>query len=53
MIILAYSVPQYLSAFAGAYLGSKLLKKITLAFVQWKVTVMIILLAIGLGTGLI
>lgn len=27
MIILAYSVLQYFSAFAGAYLGSKLLKK--------------------------
>jgi len=42
-----------ISAFAGAYLGSKLLKKITLGFVQWTVTVMIIILAIGLGTGLI
>jgi hypothetical protein len=41
------------SAFAGAYIGSKLLKKITLDFVQWTVTVMIILLAIGLGTGLL
>lgn len=41
------------SAFAGAYIGSKLLKKVTLNFVQRTVTVMIILLAIGLGTGLI
>ena len=41
------------SAFAGAYIGSRLLKKITLDFVQWTVTVMIILLAIGLGTGLL
>jgi uncharacterized membrane protein YfcA len=41
------------SAFAGAYIGSKLLKKITLNFVQWTVTVMIMLLAIGLGTGLL
>jgi len=41
------------AAFAGAYIGSKLLKKITLDFVQWTVTVMIILLAIGLGTGML
>lgn len=41
------------SAFAGAYIGSKLLKKITLNFVQYTVTIMIILLAIGLGTGLL
>ena len=41
------------SAFTGAYLGSKLIKKVTLHFVQLTVTVMIILLAIGLGTGLI
>lgn len=41
------------SAFAGAYLGSKLLKKITLTTVQYAVTIMIILLAIGLGTGLL
>jgi uncharacterized protein len=42
-----------LSAFAGAFAGSKLLKKITLGVVQWTVTVMIILLATGLGTGLL
>ncbi|WNH09349.1 TSUP family transporter [Thalassobellus suaedae] len=41
------------SAFIGAYIGRKLLKKVTLNFVQWTVTIMIILLAIGLGTGLI
>jgi len=41
------------SAFAGAYIGSKLLKKITLDFVKWTVTVMVILLALGLGTGLL
>jgi len=42
-----------LSAFAGAFIGSKLLKKVTLAFVQKTVTVMIIILSIGLGTGLL
>jgi uncharacterized membrane protein YfcA len=41
------------AAFTGAYIGSKLLKKITINFVQWTVTVMILLLAIGLGAGLL
>jgi len=41
------------SAFIGAYMGNLLLKKITLHFVQWAVTVMIILLAIGLGAGIL
>jgi uncharacterized protein len=42
-----------LCAFAGAYLGSKALKKVTLHFVQNAVTIMIFLLAIALGLGLI
>ena len=42
-----------LSAFIGAYAGSKLLKKITLAFVQKTVAVMLILIALGLGLGLL
>ena len=42
-----------LSAFAGAYIGSKALKKVTLRFVQNVVTIMIFLLAIALGLGLI
>lgn len=50
---LSVLVTAILSAFAGAYIGSKLLKKITLGFVQWAVTTMILLLAIGLGTGLL
>ena len=41
------------SAFAGAYIGSKLLKKITLTFVQYTATIMIILLALSLATGLL
>jgi uncharacterized membrane protein YfcA len=39
-----------LSAFAGAYIGSKLL---TLKFVQYTATGMIILVAICLGAGLL
>jgi uncharacterized protein len=42
-----------LSAFIGAYLGSRLLKKITLSTIQIFVTVMLIILSIGIGLGLI
>ena len=42
-----------LSAFIGAYLGSKLLKKVTLGFVQWTVSFMIFTLAICLGLGIL
>lgn len=42
-----------LSAFIGAYLGRRLLKKITMNFVQITVSVLLFLIAIGLGMGLI
>lgn len=42
-----------LSAFLGAYFGNKLLKKVTLNFIQTFVAIMIMLIAIGLGSGLI
>lgn len=42
-----------LAAIAGAYIGSKLLKKITLRFIQVLVAVMLILISIALGAGLI
>lgn len=42
-----------LAAIAGAYIGNKLLKKITLRFVQVTVAVMLICLSVALGTGLI
>ena len=41
------------SAFIGAFVGKKLLKKITIGFVHNTVTVVIILLAIVLGLGII
>lgn len=40
-----------LSAIAGAYLGNRLLKKITLRFIQRLVSIMLILIAIALGAG--
>lgn len=42
-----------LSAFLGAYFGRKLLKKVTLGFVQWTVAVMILILSALLALGLI
>ena len=42
-----------LSAFGGAFLGSKVLKKVTFGFVQGAVTVLIFLLAVMLGLGFI
>lgn len=42
-----------LAAFAGAYLGSKLLKKVTLDTVQSLVSIGLLILAIALGMGLI
>jgi uncharacterized membrane protein YfcA len=41
------------SAFVGAYLGNRLLKKITFEALQIGVAIMIILLAIALGVGII
>jgi len=42
-----------LAAIAGAFIGNKLLKKLTLHFVQVTVAVMLILLSVALGAGLI
>jgi len=42
-----------LSAIAGAFLGNKLLKKVTLKFIQMVVAVMLILVSFALGAGLI
>lgn len=41
------------AAFAGAWLGSQLIKKVTLNFVQYTVSAMVFSLAIALGVGLI
>lgn len=42
-----------LSAIAGAYIGNKLLKKVTLHFMQILVAVMLIILSIALAAGII
>ena len=41
------------SAIVGAYLGNKLLKKVTLKSLQILVAIMLILISIGLGMGLV
>lgn len=42
-----------LSAIAGAYIGNKLLKKVTLKFLQTIVAIMLIIISIALGAGFI
>ncbi len=42
-----------MSAIVGAYIGNKLLKKVTLRFLQVTVAVMLIIISLALGAGLI
>ncbi len=42
-----------LSAFLGVFIGGRLVKKITMKTIQTVVSVMLFLLALGLGTGLV
>jgi uncharacterized membrane protein YfcA len=42
-----------LSAIAGAFIGSKLLKKVTMRFIQILVAAMLVIIAITLGAGII
>ena len=42
-----------LSGIAGTYLGNKMLKKVTLRFLQGTIAVMLILISIALGAGII
>ena len=42
-----------LAAIAGAFIGSKLLKKVTLHFIQVIVAIMLVLISIALGLGII
>jgi uncharacterized protein len=42
-----------IAAIAGAYIGNKLLRKITLHFVQITVAIMLIILSLALGAGII
>lgn len=41
------------AAIAGAYLGNKLLKKVTLRFLQVTIAIMLIIISLALGMGLI
>ncbi len=42
-----------LAAFMGAFIGNKLLKKVTLIFIQRTVAILILLIAVGLGSGIL
>jgi len=42
-----------IAAISGAFIGNKLLKKVTLKFIQTLVAIMLIMLSIALGSGLI
>jgi len=42
-----------IAGIAGSFLGNKLLKKITLRFLQIAVAIMLIFISIALGAGLI
>jgi uncharacterized membrane protein YfcA len=42
-----------LAAITGAFIGSKLLKKITLRFIQILVAIMLVIISIALGSGII
>ncbi|WP_291115575.1 sulfite exporter TauE/SafE family protein [Flavobacterium sp. UBA6135] len=42
-----------LAGIAGAYIGNKLLKKVTLRFLQVTIAIMLILISLALGAGLI
>lgn len=50
-LVLIIAAP--MAAIAGAFIGSKLLKKITLRFIQVLVALMLFLIAIALGAGII
>jgi uncharacterized protein len=42
-----------LAAIAGSYLGNKLLKKVTLHFLQIVVAILLLILSLALGIGLV
>lgn len=42
-----------LAGIAGSYIGNKLLKKVTLKFIQTLVAIMLMIISIALGMGLI
>jgi len=50
---LTFVISATLSAIAGAYIGNKLLKKVTLKLLQTIVAILLILISIALGAGLI
>jgi uncharacterized protein len=50
---LTFVICATLAAIAGTYIGNKLLKKITLQFIQMVVAILLIVISLALGAGLI
>jgi uncharacterized protein len=50
---LTFVICATLAAIAGTYIGNKLLKKITLQFIQMVVAILLIIISLALGAGLI
>jgi uncharacterized protein len=50
---LTFVIGATLAAIAGTYIGNKLLKKITLQFIQMVVAILLIVISLALGAGLI
>lgn len=50
---LALVIASTLAAIAGAFLGNQLLKKVTLKFLQVTIAILLIVISIGLGSGII
>jgi len=46
-------LPKSVPGIAGAFIGNKLLKKVTLHFLQVTVAIMLIIISVALGAGLI
>lgn len=47
------TVTATLCAFAGAWLGAKLIPKLTMAHIQWVVAILLVVLGLGVGSGLV
>tara|TARA_R110001632_G_scaffold42605_4_gene107878 strand:+ start:1416 stop:1577 length:162 start_codon:yes stop_codon:yes gene_type:complete len=53
MEILLICIIAFLAAISGAYIGNKLLKKVTLKLLQITFAIMLIIISVALGGGFI
>jgi len=52
-VVWRFTLPVALAAIAGAFLGARLLKKVTLKFVQATVVAMMVVVGAGLAAGML